>query len=49
MIDKLNQIQHVNIISAKECFQTQGLMYFLYEDQPVTLNTLSPVMPTRVK
>ena len=40
MIDKFNQIQHVNIISAKECFQTQGLTYFLYEDQPVTLEHL---------
>jgi hypothetical protein len=36
----LQQTQHPNIISAKDIFKDQGLIYFIVDDLPLTLEHL---------
>jgi hypothetical protein len=40
MLQYFSQLQHENILSAMECFNTDGSIYALCEDLPITLEDI---------
>jgi hypothetical protein len=40
MLQYFSQLQHENILSAEECFNTEDSVYALCEDLPITLEDI---------
>lgn len=51
MLKRYTQFNHINIISAKECFKDNGVNHFIVDDLPVSLEHLvaSDAYPTEVQ